>query len=455
MKIIQEKGGTYSALQDMVTGAMTNNGIVGLPNEDKTIVQLGFSDMLNLDTALKELSETNENLKTDLADFVATKDLTRFIPTTVSMVVRDALEPELLVVPNLFQTVQYNGPSRQVELGATGAWHAAEVAEAQEYPQVEFNFGEGHAVMVGISKHGLQMYVTDEVIEQNLFDVFGLWLRLAGRALARHREDYAIKLVNEMGITVFDNTYPAQSENGTLTGRGIDGAQNGSATVNDIFDMYAYQFLRGFTPDTLLMNPLAWKVFMTDSEAREILFKGATLASMRLPNGGPSQAYGTGFNGLGYRTTATGRGLGSKTGGDDNRVAGNNPFVTTLNPLGASFNIAPEYLPSPLRVIVSPHIAYQTATVGGKEKYDTDIIMADSQRAGLLLQARQPEVDKWDDPARDIQAMKIKESWGMALFEQGKGIAVARDVVVDKSYVFDNVNSQTLSGLDQDTAIVS
>lgn len=449
MKIVSTNIPVESALQDMVHSVFTHNGVVGLPDDDKHLVQLEFSDLFHMKEAASQIEDK------DLRDTVTSFDLTRFIPTTVSRIVREAIEPELLIVPNLFQEIRYEGASRQVEIGALGAFHAAEVAEGQEYEEVEFNFADGHMVQLGVSKHGLKMRVTDEVIDDNLFDVFGLWMRLAGRALARHKEEYGIKMVNEFGRDVFDNTTPSTSENGVCTGRDITGAQNGSMTADDIFELYVYLFLRGFNPDTLIMSPLAWKVFMTDAETREIVLKGATLATNRVPGGSYAQAYGTGFQGLGYRTTATGRGLNTATGGDDNRVAGNNPFVTSLNPLGASFNIAPEYLPTPLRVIVSPHVSYKSATVGGSSKFVTDVVMADSSRCGILLTREGPSIDQWDDPERDIKAMKVKERWGMGLFEQGKGVAVARDVVIDRNYVFDNVNQQTLSALDTSSALVT
>ena len=55
-----------------------------------------------------------------------------------------------------------------------------------------------------------------------------------------------------MGQTVFDNAAPAQSEFGVCTGRNIAGAQNGSMTLNDLLDIYAYLWMRGFMPDTLI-----------------------------------------------------------------------------------------------------------------------------------------------------------------------------------------------------------
>ena len=50
------------------------------------------------------------------------------IPVVVQTVVREALEPNLLIVPNCFQTV--NIPQgRMVQIGALGAMVAAEIAE--------------------------------------------------------------------------------------------------------------------------------------------------------------------------------------------------------------------------------------------------------------------------------------------------------------------------------------
>jgi len=429
MKILSTENTTLDKLEQVMYDAFTNNGVVGLPTEDKHVVKLEFRDLF-------DLPETFKKSEVEMQDTFTTKDLTRFIETSITRVIREAIEPNLIVVPNLFQTVNYEGPGRSIEIGSIGAFNAATVPEGSEYPEVEFNFGQGDMVMVGIEKHGLKMRITEEVVKDNLFDVFGLWLRMTGRALARHKEQYAITLINDFGYDVYNNDDTSAAELGGTNGRAIDGAYNNTMNVDDIFEMYAWLALRGFTPDTLLMNPLAWKMFMTDPETREIVMKGATLATNRLPNGGGASTFGTGHQGLGLRLDPTGVPLGHST-----KIPGNNPFVTTLNPLGASFEIAPRYLPTPLRVLVSPHISYDPS--GAKPK--TDIMMIDSSRAGILLNKEGVSLDQWNDPERDILAMKVKERWGMALFEQGKGVAVARNITIDRNYTFDNVNSASLT----------
>jgi hypothetical protein len=383
------------------------------------------------------------------------------------MIVREALEPNLLLIPNLFTPLNIpNG--RVIQIGAVGSMVAAEIPEGAEYPTQDLDLDGGNAVSVTITKHGLQVRITDETVDDSSWDIIGMWLRAAGKALARHKETAAAKLINELGVTVFDNRTPSgvadPNEYGTLTGRDITGAFNGSMTINDIFDLWAFLAMRGFTPDTLIMHPLAWKVFAIDPEIREIVLRGNTLATRRMPAGTYSPGWGTTHEGRGLRTTATGQGIGTGYGTPAGAVTGKigaDPWVQTLNPLGATWNIAPQYLPSPLTVIVSPYVPYlqggatiSTGTPAVSRNYPTtSVIMCQSDVCGIIIQKTPVGVEEWDDPARDIRALKIRERWGMQLMEQGKGVAKAANVVVARNYVFDNVNSTTLLEHDFTTAI--
>lgn len=427
--------------QQLIYDIFTNNGVVGVETEDRDRLNLecSFKDVFNIDKSFE-----SEGLG-EFKDVFYTEDLTRYIGTTVTRLVEEAIEPDLLVVPNLFQEISYEGPGRTVEIGSIGAIHAEEVPEGQEYPEPDFDYGDGYIIQLGINKHGLKMRVTEEVISDNLFDVFGLWMRMAGRALARHKEEYAIKLLAEMGYDVFDNSSPGTSANGVCTGRDITGTQNGAMTIHDIFDMWTFGYLRGFNYDTILMNPLAWKTFMNDPMSREIMFSGGVLASRSLPAGSTANTgFGVGaFGKLGYKSDPTGNDINNLGG----KLAGPNPFTTDLNPLGNTYNIAPTYLPSPMKVIVSPHVPYSTAQKkdeAGAIKV-TDVYMADSANCGLLMTKEGVSMDEWNDPERDIRAMKLKERWGMALLAQGKGVACARDVVLADHYVFDNVNNAQIT----------
>ena len=357
-------------------------------------------------------------------DLLTTTELTRFIPDAVSLVVKEAIEPELVITNRLFFPINISS-GRSIELGSVGAMEAAEIAEGTEYPERQIQMDGGDMVAAVVSKKGLQIPITEEAIADSIFDIIALNLRQAGYALARLKEKKSYQIINEMGQTAFDNAAPGSSEYGVCTGRNIAGAQNGSMTLNDIMDMYAYLWLRGFLPDTIIMHPLAWKIFAHDPATREILLAGNTVASRPLPAGNPSAGWTTTNQGLGIRTKATG-----------NEISGASPWTTALNPLTATYNIAPSYMPVPLTVIVSPHTNYAPAAAKDVDGNDvhlptTDLAMVQSSLCGFILNREDVGIEEWAQPSRDIRTIKLRERYGHGIFEQGKAIAMARDIVVE------------------------
>lgn len=376
-------------------------------------------------------------------DLVTHEDIAPLVPRTVRRIIIEAIEPNQLVIPNLF--TQVNIPEGQmVEIGAIGSIVAGKIAQGDKYPETTLATDTvGGSVSITVAKYGCAINISDEAIKDNQFDVITLWLRAAGAALARLKESKAIKLINSMGVTIFDNASPADAEIGSLTGRNIAGDFNGTMTLNDLFDMWAYLALRGFNPDTLIMNPLAWKVFAVDPELREIVLRGATLATRRMPLGEGNS---------GWRGIFTPEGVGPRykyTGDDD----GIDAYTQNLTPVGATWNIPPQYLPSPMKVLVTHLVPFSERGAG--EKPITNIIMADSQRCGILVQRENPTTKEADIFQTDTHSVHIYERYGMGLFDQGKAIGVARNVVVDRNYIFDNVNSQELVAPDQSSTLVT
>jgi len=391
----------------------------------------------------------------ELRDLVTQQGLTRFIPQSIEVVVREALEPNLFIVDRLFQPVHIPRGTR-IQIGAVGAMEAARVDQGGEYKEKFMDLDGGNMIGLTTHKHGLKISMTQEVLDDNLFDVVGIWLRAAGRALARHKERQGAKIINEIGYDVYDNMDPLNSYLGNTTGRDISGTPNGTMTVNDVFGMYTYLLHRGFNPNVLMMHPFAWKTFMTDTEMREVVLQGSTVTSVRNPAGSYAENWGTSHEGYGLRTTATGY---SETSG--NQVKGGNAWTQTLNPLGATFNIAPSYLPSPVEVIVTPYIPFRVGNRGdasaGNESTRgsmSNLVMVDSSNCGIIGQSMPVTVDKWTDPERDIENVKLREAYGFAVLEQGKSIAVARNVSTERNYNFENSNNQTLSEITKDSGII-
>jgi hypothetical protein len=388
-----------------------------------------------------------------VSDLVTSPDVARFIPQVVEQVVREALEPNLVIVPNLFQEVRLDRGSR-VQIGALGALTASEVAEGGEYKENDLQMDGGDMVAVTVSKHGLMIRVTDEMISDNQFDVIGLWLRAAGRALARHKEQYAMRLMNEWGIEVYNNTTPSDSIYGSTTGRDITGAGNGSMTPENLWDMYAESLMRGFSPDTVIMHPLAWRCFMSDPEMREQVLNGSTIATRQMPAGSTAAGWGTSHGGYGLRTNATGATTVDPIATGTAGKIGASAWVNTLNGLSSTLNIAPRFLPGPLQVLVTPYVAYTPPATTAATPYSgrTTVTMVDSSRCGVLVTRDPVSTEEFDDPARDIRALKIKERYGFAALEQGKSIVLARNIAIAKNYNFENANNVTLGNLSAATA---
>jgi len=372
-------------------------------------------------------------------DLVTTEDLAPFVPKVVKRIIIEAVEPNLLITPNLFTRLDLP-EGQMVEIGAVGSIVAGKIPQGDVYPQTTIATDTvGSTVAITVSKYGCAINISKEAINDNQFDVITLWLRAAGAALARLKESLSVRLIDQMGITVYDNADPANSENGVLTGRNIAGAQNGTATINDIFDMWAYLALRGFVPDTLLMSPLAWKVFAVDPQLREIVMKGAVLATRRMPLGSGNKGWPEIFSpkGLGLKYSGTGK---------ETDLSGLDPYLQTFTPVGSTWNIPPSYLPTPMKVLVSHLVPFVPGS--GNTKPLTNIIMADSQRCGILVQRQNPETDEDDIFERDVRQVHVSERYGENVFDQGKGIAVCRNAVVDRNYIFDNVNQVQLAALD-------
>lgn len=430
-------------VEQKLYNTFANCGQVAVTAEKE--VEVEQADGTKVTKTMQETEVENITIK----DVLSTPDVVRFIPKVIQVVLQEAIEPDALITQNCFYEIELKEIT-QIQIGAVGAMEIGKVSEQGEYPEAFINLGNGgEMISIQAEKYGVKLGFSDEVIQDSQWPIVNLWLQAAGRAFARHQEGQAIKIINTFGKDVISNSAPAAAEFGNCTGRDITGAANGSMTLNDLFDMYSYLAMRGFTPDTIIMHPLAWKTFAVDPELREIVFAGATLASNRMPNGSPSPGWGpTPFEGLGVRTQATGNIMPSYNGWP--LPSG---YTSNLNPQGATFNIAPKFLPTPMKVLVTPYVPFN-ANGGGTRIPTTNIYMLDSRRCGVFAVKTRPETEEWRDPARDLQYMKLRARYGFGILEQGKAVAIARDVVVDRNYVFDNVNSVTLANLNRNTSRV-
>jgi hypothetical protein len=357
----------------------------------------------------------SRNEKIKISDALMTTDAPVFLPKVISNIVKEAAEP-LLVGTSLLQRINYTY-GQQITFGAVGALTAADIAEGTEYPERTLSTSGG-TVVASIGKSGIAVKISEEMIKYSQYDVIGMHLRACGKALARHKEQKIFNMIRKMGTTVFDNVNPAKSVKGTLTGRDGSGNGNGSCTMDDVFDTYATVVTNGFVPNTLLMHPLSWIMWVKDP----------TLRAFALVSGGGTYFAGwTGSNAAGNPWGLQQGGLGPGMGW---AIQPGNQAGVTPSPLSAypqTLNVSPNlpsYMNIPFRIIVSPLVFFDPA------KMLTDIYMFDSAELGALIVDEDITTDEFNDPRVDIRKIKMKERYAVAILNEGQAIATMRNVHV-------------------------
>lgn len=374
---------------DLLDGLWRNNG-----KRDSYSAPVGILDMINLDNELRaELLKDNVFTSTDLP---------LMMPRVIEQQVREAIYPALNLTP-LFQTIRFPGRGTQLTFPSTGGTYAADVAEGEEYPARKLEMGGNVTATIG--KSGLAVQVTEEAVRYSLFDVIGLHLRAAGRALAMHKENKAFAAIDENATALLDNTTTAVK---STTGRDAAGNHNGTLTVYDF--LYAWSTLyntNGYVPNTIIMNPFGWLVFAQDPLMRQFFMNNGAGRLLQLPQGAPGRATQWNVGGL-----------------------HNSQNVTDPKAIATSFTAPPELWPGNIQVIVSPFVGYNATSK------TTDIYLCDSNEIGVLVEDEGLTMEEWDEPARDIRHMKFRERYGFATLNNSRAIGRIKGVSIARGYDF-------------------
>lgn len=391
-------------------------------------------------------TETTEDakvstVKVSMEDALSHPDAPYFFPITVENYVREAVEP-LLIGAKLLTRINYKAGT-QITFPSVGAMYAADIEEGMEYPERTLNFGTGYKIAT-IGKSGLAIKLTEEMKRYSQFDVVGMHLRAAGRAMARHKEQKIFNMLSKVGITTHDNINPSASVFGNTGGRSLSGAGNGAIIADNIYEAYGQLMMEGFTPDILLVHPLTFTIFATDP----------LLRAFALERGG-----GAWFNGPAgimnkdpWSLGALGKlgASGGTTGTHPGALAGNyTPNNQYSQNLMEGLKL-PEYLGLPLKVVVSPFIPYNPAS------RLTNIILGDSSNLGALIVDEEPVMDTVEDKLRDLTKIKIRERYTVHPLSEGKGVATIKNVKVTQNQLITPVMgmASTITAIARDTQIL-
>jgi hypothetical protein len=385
--------------------AFRNNGVLA----DVPGTRLTIKDMLERDVErLADSKRSDADPKRyKYEDYTASDgafmwDQPVLLPRVISTVVREPMEP-IQVLGQFFQRVRMENPMTKIEFPAISAANFGDldVGEGDRYNEGSFEFAS--TVVANIGKCGVKVRLTEEMIRWSLFDVMAMHLRAAGAALARWKEQKMSTALLASGTTIFNNV------GGTMTS-GRDSALlfNGTFSLKDLHDMYAAAVNDGFRPDTILINPMAWTIFAMDPTMRNWAYEQ-----------GPARIW---------------QRVQGEVAAIRQWMAGMNGSTKVDDPqqIASTFTPVPELFPYPLKLVVSPYLAYDPVN------NTTDIGLVDSREVGVLTVAEEPTTTRWNDPERDIEQVKIRERYAVNILNEGRAVRWAKNVVIARSWDADD-----------------
>jgi hypothetical protein len=342
-----------------------------------------------------------------LVDALATPDASILMPRVISQIVREAVEPQLTLT-GLLRRIDFSAGTHITFPAVSAMAGVQDMAEGEPYPEL---IGPRFAgtVTVKMGKVGASVRVTEEVLRYSQWDVMGMLLAGAGRAMARHKEKKISTHISDNAVVSFNNDTHG-GDHGQTTGRDLNGHRNNTLRLDDLFTIYADLVNDGFIPNTLLMNPLGWLIFARDPSLRAFGFA----------NGGPL-----------FRTV---QGAGGMNPSWDPNL-GVRSTSAQLSYSSQHYVDVPSLFPVPLAIVVSPHITYTAASE------NTDIFMCDREELGLMVVDEDPTTDSFQDPKRDIHFVKIRERFGICILNEGAGARKIQSVSVRRGYDFEDTKT--------------
>lgn len=345
-----------------------------------------------------------------IQDMWSVPDAPVLLPRVISSVVREAIEP-MLIGTSLLQRINYT-MGQTILLPSYGALSVAglDIPEGGEYPEAKMTQG-GASMTANIGKSGIAVKISEEMIRYSQVDVINMHLRAAGRCLARHKEVKIFNMIGAEGTVYYDNANPQQSVLGVTHGRGFNGAANGSVTAEDLFDLWGHLLARGFMANTMLVHPLTYTMYLKDANMRTMFF---------------NQGSGTLFATYNQKAAMGGNPWAEAAGGMSlGQIQNISPDTAPelRNQDISSAPVLPSYFGMPLQVIVSPFVKYDPI------KKVTDIMLFDRAELGVLLVDEELTTEEWNDPARDIKKIKMRERYCLGILNEGQGVALIKNAV--------------------------
>lgn len=336
----------------------------------------------------------------------------------ITEIIQETIEPTL-IGHMLLETIYTNeqGASQIVirTLGPVGEIDF-DIPEGGEYPEIKPGRNQQSIVTAQYSKSGCKLKITEELLASSQWNIIEILIRDAAKALARWKERKIFNMLSSVGNVVFDNVNPNASELGRTQGRDILGAGNGSMTQANLIDMYSSLLTKGYVPNVILVHPLQWAMFAKDPIIREAGMIKGDISQWLTSQISPVNPYAR----IRPWTTAT------RLGNQDRQDLS----LEETSLLSRSTPRIPSYSPlSGLTIIPSHYVPFDPIN------NTADLIMMDTTRSGAVIVNETLMLDQWEEKERDISVIKMREKYALALYDQGRAVAVAKNISLEANEV--------------------
>jgi len=199
--------------------------------------------------------------------------------------------------------------------------------------------------------------------------------------------------------------------------------------MDDLFDVLAASMHNGYQPDTILVHPLTWLMWVKDPVMRAFALQNGAGSFFQQWQGQPAQP--NPFDNGGRTSVSNGRDIvpGPSGSGAGNAAGAAASPVADYSQVMNSAPSLPSYFPFPFRIVVSPFMPFDPDTLL------TDVVVFQSGALGALLVDEALTTDEWTDPRVDVRKIKLRERYGIAIYDEGQGVMVARNVKVTPNQV--------------------
>jgi len=330
-------------------------------------------------------NQSNPKDSIDVQEAMTSKDAMILMPKVLQGTLQRAMEP-LMIGSTLLATVQ--ATTNVFEFPSMSAIRAFEIPEGGEFPKQNLDFQLHKTMTVKTTKKGVQFECTDECIKDSQWDVIGLHVQEAGRALQRLKEQLIWNEFVNHGHVRFDG-HLDEGAPGAPTGVGVPDPGTGLSKYNrtlstlDWIDLIMTLISNEYTPTDMIIHPLQWPFFI------KTMFFG-----------------GLGITPKGYTQPST-------------------------IPIGPGALQAAQ--PFGLNLMVSPFIPMDKGQLTGTT------FVIDRGEVGVMFVREPVSMDEWENMARDIRMFKMKERYGIGIRNEGRAIAVAQNIALAESYGFQGI----------------